>query len=264
MTTFSFDSVSSSTIAELNVLRVRRPLTGDRRDNYVDVPGRDGFWLFEEKAGRRLITIELDVGATSFAARRAAVIAVADLLDRPGLARLIIDDEPAVFHRCRLASAPDPDEWLNGATFSVEFVAEPYALALTPTTQAWTATSAVAHTFTPTDTVDAEFELEVTANGGTVTSLTAVVNGETLTYALGALGLTTGQVLTISSIGYVVTRGTSGDPNLDGTFVPANLDMATVSGDFGKIIRGLNSITLTRTGTALTLGAVARWRRRSR
>lgn len=264
-TTFTFDGVSSTTIPELLVTRVRRPLVATRRDEYVEVPGREGFWLFPEKAGSRILTLELDLLAAGFAARRAAVIALADLLDRPAtLAKLIVDDEPDRFHRCRLASAPDPEEWLTHAAFAVELMAEPYAQAITPTEETWTATSAVAHNFTPADDVYGIPEIEVTANGGTVTSLVLNVNGDVLTYALGGTGLTAGQTITISTLAYVLTRGTSGDPDLDGTFDPDDLDMATVSGDFGYVAAGLNTITATRTGSALTLGVTVRWRQRSR
>jgi Phage tail protein len=193
------------------------------------------------------------------------VIALADLLDSPtDLAKLIVNDEPDRFHRCRLASAPDPDEWLNHGAFAVDLTAEPYAQAITPTTESYNATSSAAHNFTPGDKVYGIPEIEVTANGGTITSLVVNLNGDVLTYALGGTGLTAGQSLTISTLGYVVTRGLSGDSDLDGTFNPANLDMSTVSGDFGYIAAGANTLTLTRTGSAATIGTTIRWRERSR
>jgi predicted phage tail component-like protein len=266
MTTFTFDGVSSTTIPELLVKRVRRPLVAARRDEFVKIPGREGFWLFPEQAGSRTLTIELDILADSFEDRRAAVIALADLFDSPEeLANLIVDDEPDRFHRCRLSSDPDPEEWLNHAEASIDLIAEPYAYALTPSVETFSAiSSGSAQAFSVPDTVYGIPEIEVTANAGTVTSLVVELNGYTLTYGLGATGLTAGQTLTISTIGYVVTRGTSGDPNLVGDFVPANLDMATVSGDFGYIAGGSNALRVTRTGTAVSLDVLVRWRRRSR
>lgn len=265
MTTFTFDGVDSSTIPELLVVRVRRPLVGARRDEYVEVPGREGFWLFPEKAGGRPITIEFDLLADSFADRRAAVIELADLLDSPaGLAQLIVDDEPDRFHLCRLASAPDPDEWLVHGAFSVDLHAEPYSQRIVPSSEAWAAASAVAHPWTPGDTVEAWPEIELTANGGTVTSFSLNVNGDVLVYALGGLGLTAGQSLTVSSLSFTVCRGLSQDPDLVGAFDPDDLDMPTVSGDFGSIVAGANDVTLTYTGTAPTVSRTVRWRRRSR
>lgn len=265
-TTFTLDGVDSSTIHELAVLRVRRPLVGARRDDFVKIPGREGFWLFTEKAGGRVLTLELQILADSFAGRRAAVIALADLLDSPaGLAELVVSDEPDRFHRCRLMDSPDPEEWLSHTgTFSVDLMAEPYAYALTPSTEIFTATSGVAHPFVVPDNVYGIPEIEVTATGGTVTSLVVNLNGDTLTYASPSTALSAGQSRTISTLGYVVTDGLSGDPNLDGTFNPANLNMAGVSGDFGYIVPGANTITLTRTGTAGSLAVTIRWRERSR
>ena len=264
-TTFTYDGTSSTTIPELLVTRVRRPLVGNRRDDFVEIPGREGFWLFTEKAGARTITVEFDLLAADFASRRSAVIDLANLLDSPaGMAKLVISDEPDRFHRVRLASAPDPDEWLLGAAFSVDFAAEPYAYAIAPSSESWTATSGVAHTFTPTDKVYGIPELELTANGGTITSLVVTVNGETLSYALGSKGLVAGAKLTISTLAYVLTLGASTDTDLDGTFNPDTLDMSLTSGDFGYVMPGSNSVTITRTGTATTIGAVLRWRRRTR
>lgn len=265
MTTFTFDGIDSATIPELLVIRVRRPLVGNRRDEFVEVPGREGFWLFPEKAGARTLTIEFDLLATTFEDRRAAVIELADLLDRPaGLARLIVDDEPDRFHLCRLSSAPDPDEWLTHGAFSVDLTAEPFAQFLTASSEVFAASSGVAHPFAIPDTVDAIPEVELTANGGTVTGFSLDINGTVLVYGTGGTGLTAGQTLTVSTLSYTVTRGVSEDPDLDGSFDPADLDMATVSGDFGDLVPGSNSITVTRSGTATTVGVTVRWRRRSR
>lgn len=265
-TTFTFDGVDSSTIPELLVTRVRRPLVAARRDEFIEVPGREGFWLFEEKAGARTITIELDVQADSFAERRAAVIALADLLDAPsGLSQLVVSDEPDRFHRCRLASAPDPDEWLNYATIAVDLIADPYSYATAISVETYTAASATVHAFAVPDKVYGIPVIEVTANGGTLTGFTLAMNGDTFTYGLGGTGLTAGQTVTIDTLAYVLTRGASGDPDLDGTFDPALLDMATVSGDFPYIAAGANTITATKLGgSAATLTVSVRWRRRAR
>lgn len=265
MTTFTFDGVSSTTIPELLIMRVRRPLVGNRRDEYVEVPGREGFWLFPEKAGARTLTIEFDLLASSFEERRAAVIALADLLDAPAqLARLIVDDEPDRFHMARLASAPDPDEWLTHAQLAVDLTAEPYAQALTPTEETYSATTTIAHVWNPGDKVYGIPEIEVTAVGGDVDSLNVNLNGDQLYYDLGGTGLADGESMTISTLAYVVTRGLSGDPDLDGTFDPDDLDMATVSGDFGYIAAGSNTLTLTRSGTATSMTTTVRHRERFR
>lgn len=265
MTTFTLDGISTATIDELLVLRVRRPLVGARRDEFVEVPGREGFWHFAEKPGGRVISVDFDLLARTFADRRAAVIALADLLESPlTLAPLIFDDEPDRFHRARLVSAPDPDEWLTHGAFSVDFMCGPYAEATAPSSSAWAAATGVPHTFTPPDTVFGVPELVLTATGGTVTSFVLEVNGETLTYGPGGFGLDPAEQLTVTTLGYALYSGPSQDPQLDGTFDPLTLDMATVSGDFGYVLPGLNSVELTYTGTATSIGTTIRWRRRYR
>ncbi len=263
-TTFTFDGISSTTIPELLVVRVRRPFVAKRRDDFVEVPGREGFWLFQEQPGARMLTIEFDFLADSFDDRRAAVTALADLLDGPdGLAELIFSDEPDRFHRARLASEPDPEEWLTRAAFSVDLIAEPYALALEISEESYTAATGVSHPFSIPDTIGAPCEVEILANGGTLTGLVIVANGETLVRGLGVT-VFDGETITFSTLSYTATIGPSIDTDLDGTFDPDNLSMSTVSGDFPVIVAGANTIAVTRTGTAATMTITVRWRRRFR
>lgn len=265
ISTFTFAGIDSSTIPGLLVTRVRRPLAAARRDEYVTVPGREGFWMFQEQPGARTISIEVDIQTTDNATRRAAVIALADLFDTPdGVAQLIIDDEPDRFHRCRLASTPDPDEWLEHAAAVIELTAEPYSQALTPSVETFAATSGVTHHFDVADKVHGIPEIELTAVAGNITGLTLTVNGVAIVYGGGGIGLAAGQTLTISTLAYTVTRGGSGDTLLDGSFDAELLDMATVSGDFGFVIPGANTVTVIWTGTATAVTTVIRWRRRAR
>lgn len=264
MTTFTFGGVSSTTIPEIEVLRVRRPLVADRRDEFVAVPGREGAWLFPEKPGMRTITLDLHLLAETFEDRRSAVIEMADLLDVAGMARLIVDDEADRFHLARLASAPDPEEWLTAATFSVDFVAEPYsqALEISESEHPLVATTDAPFSFTVPDRVEGVPVVELIANGGTVTMFTLTLNGETLIYEGPTIA--SGDAVTISTLAYVVTAGLNGDAELDGTFDPDDLSMSGVSGDFPYVVPGDNEGSLTRTGAATSVTVRCSWRRRSR
>lgn len=255
----------STACPEAVITRVDRPLFGARRHEFVDVPGRAGSVLFAEQPGDRTITIGISLLVTSAAALRTAVGKLADWADTFSRARLILSDESGRFWDAIVGELPDvTDSGEYDATTELSFLVGPYAQDTAASSHAWSATSGVAHVWTPPDTVPGIPEFELVATGGTITSFTLNVNGATLTYALGGVGLTAGQTVTVSTLAYVLTRGVSGDPNLDGTFVVANLDMATVSGDFGTINPGSNSVTITRTGTATAVGVTARWRRRSR
>lgn len=262
-TVVTFGGVASDTIDGLICSQVSRPLRGEIRDDIVQVPGREGFWLFEELPGQRVIVVELSIVADDFEARREAVIATADWLDQAGLQELIIDDEPDRFHLARLRQAPDPDEWLNAAAFEVEFVCQPYSYATVISEENLVCSDGAAETFSAPDKVQGIPIVEVTAKGGDLEGFDLDVNGEVLTYGDT---LVEDATITISTLSYTVTTGTNIDTQLEGTFDPDDLDMASVSGDFPIIVAGTNSVTVDfgSGSTATTVEVDIYWRRRSR
>lgn len=262
-TVVTFGGVASTTIDGLIATQVNRPLRGDVRDDLVQVPGREGFWLFQELPGQRVIVVEFSLLSDDYETRREAVIAIADWLDREGLQELIIDDEPDRFHQARLRQAPDPDEWLNAATFDVEFVCQPYSLATAISEENLVCSDGVAETFSAPDKVQGIPVVEVTAKGGDLEGFDLDVNGEVLIYGDTVVEDAT---VTISTLSYTVTLGTNDDTNLEGTFDPDDLNMAEVSGDFPIIVTGTNSVTVDfgAGSTATTAEVDIYWRRRSR
>jgi predicted phage tail component-like protein len=262
-TVVTFAGVDSDTIPGLIITRVRRPLRGDIRDDVVQVPGREGFWLFEEKPGQRIITLSMSILGDDFESRRAAVIAAADWLDQPGLQELIVDDEPDRYHLAKLRQAPDVEEWLDHAGFEIDLIAEPYSYAIEISEENLVLDDDDPETFTAPDKVEGIPVIEVTPRGGDLDGFELDVNGETLIY--GAT-IEEDDTITISSISFTVTLGPNQDIDLDGFFDPADLSMATVSGDFPNVIPGTNTVTLVYgTGsTATTVDLDVYWRRRSR
>ncbi len=235
MTTFNLGGVESSTIPGLLVTRVRRSLVGALRDEFMDVPGRSGFVLFSEQPGRKRIVLSMHIEEGTFDQRRAAVRELADLVDVAGLANIVISDEPDRFHTVRLASNPDPDEWLVSAGFDVEFAAEPYSQSLTPEQLLITTFPGVAAN---PGGVIAVPVVQVTATGN--------VDGYRLTFGdfvfEDTASIAPGATKTINSISYTANTGTSTDTNLDGTFDPLTLEMAGISGDFPLLLPGDNTV----------------------
>lgn len=260
----TWDGSLSSTIAALRLTKLRRRMVGADRNVVVDIPGRDGGWVFSERRGFRQITAECVVVAPPGGARHDAVVAVADWLDKTGERKLIFDDQPDRYWLATLRDDPDPDEWRSTGRFSVNWSAQPYAYAVATSSQALTATavSGTSGTFTPADTIDAYPVVEVTPLDGTMTALTLTMNGDSLSWSGSPIyALAT---LTISSVSYTVTRGASTDTELTGAFVAANVDMADVSGEFPMIVVGGNSWAASWSGTATRLRITITWRRRYR
>lgn len=265
MTDLNLNGVALSTaVPEALVVKVARQLAGARRNVFVDMPGRSGSWIFPEQPGDRTLTITLDIQAASFAARRAAVRELAYWADVGAVARLIIDDEPDRYHEAILDASVDPAEWLvQVEQLEVPFRVGPYALALNPSTETLPVSggSPEIGSFVAPDTVEALPVIEITPTDGTMTSLTFTLNGRAITYAATILD---DQTISISSISDTVTAGASGDVDLTGAFVPGAVAMASVSGDFGRIIEGVNAWSLQWTGTATAVTVTATWRERFR
>ena len=254
----------STAVPEALVLDVRRPLVGARRFEQVEVPGRAGAWTFDEEPGPRIIEVDLDLQAPDFETRRAAVRAVADWADIGTHSQLIFSDEPDRYHWAQLANDGDVSERLLYGAATLRFTADPFAYSTTTTTQAATANSNPdTDTFTIGDEVYAEPVIELTPAGGNLTAFVLTVNGYQVTWA-GLLA--SGDTLTISSISDVVTLGANDDINLTGAFDVADLDMADVSAPdgFPLLFSGLNTWTLSWTGSATSVALNFYWRERTR
>jgi len=251
-------------VPEALVLDVRRPLVGARRFEQVTVPGRAGAWTFDEEPGPRSLEVDIDLQADSFAARRAAVRAVADWCDVGTHSNLVFSDEPDRYHRALLDNEGDAAERLLYGAATLRFTADPFAYAVDASTQAATANSNPdTDTFTIADEVYAEPVLELTPAGGNLTAFVLTVNGYEVTWA-GLLA--SGDTLTISSIADTVTLGANDDVNLTGAFDVADLDMADVTAPdgFPLLFAGSNTWTLSWTGTATSVALNFSWRERTR
>lgn len=252
----------SAVVPEAIVLKVSRGLLGERRDTWQEVPGRAGSWMYPEEPGDRTIAITINIEGADYAARRAAVNALAAWADSVDLVPLAIDDEPDRYWDAKLTGPADPAEWLLAADIDLEFRVGPYAWAasLAASTDTWTAADGVPHTLTLPDEVKAQPVLQITAGGAPIPSFTLTVNGEALTYGAA---LAAGASLTVNGIAYMVTTGANADTTLIGYFNPANVSMATVDGEFPVLVPGANTITLdTPAGQSATITAA--WRRRYR
>lgn len=266
MTAVSIAGVpSSSAVPELEVLRVRRQLVGGRRDRFVEVPGRPGSWVFPEEPGDRSLTVECHLFAATFDDRRDAVRRLAAWADTPaGAVAIIVDDEPDRFYYGVLADAPVADEWLRAGELELTYRVSPYTydVAVSSSTAA-TGLPSAASGVVDVGTLDftVEPELELVPRGGTLTSLTLTLAGDTLSWSGLVLA---DDALTVSTISSTVTVGTSDDAELVGVYDPDAVDMADVDGRFPLLETGENAYNIVWTGTATTLDITVRWRRRFR
>lgn len=259
----TLDGNASSAVSGFIIQRIMRQMVGEVRDTYEDAPGRAGAWLFPEQAGMRNIQLTCKIVAESGAARRASVRQVADWMETSSAVEFIADDEPDRYYVAKLADAPSPDEMVHRADFQIGFKAQPYAYALTTSSQSVTAASGVNQSFNAPDNVSAFPVLEITPVSGNMVGFTLNFNGYFLVYE-GTL--VSGATLTISSVSFTVTEGANQDTELTGAVDYNSVDMNDVSGDFPVIKPGTNDYSIvpgagsTNTSTII----VTTWRRRYR
>jgi predicted phage tail component-like protein len=257
-TVATFDGNPSTGIAGLEILGVARPFLGDLRDERVEMPGRLGTYQFAEEDGDGLLTIRCHILGGSLDLRRQAVRDTAAWARSRRPKRLSFSDETDRYYVAKLDSRDRPEEWLLAAEFDLTFRCYPFALASTISTEAWTASDNVPHTWSLSDEVDADCEVEITAGSAITGGFTLTCNGVDLVYGttVSAAG-----VVTISSVSTTVFTGVSPDTELEGVYVDANLSFVDVSGEFPILVPGVNSVTV-NTANGVGCGVVVRHRRR--
>ena len=255
----------SSAIPELIVTKVARGGYGTVRNQTVMVPGRDGAWMYSEARGLRSISAQCILASDDITGRRANVVEVADWLDVTARARLMFSDQPDRYWNAHLSSEINPDEWKRLSKFSIDWEAEPYAYAISTSSQCVTATGGTdSDSFSIPDAIVAYPEIVITAlNGGTgaLDTFTITLNGDSLPVIET---FNQGVAVNVSSISQTVTYGASTDTELTGAFNPAALAMSRVSGDFGLMVPGVNNWQIQWDGAATAVSVCFRWRRRYR
>lgn len=256
----TYDGVASTTIPDLVIQHVDRQLFGDVRDVYEEVPGRESAWLFAEEPGDRTIEMPCFVLSTDKATRRSVIRQVALWVVKTDRKQLIVSDESDRYWEAKLASAPSLDEVIELGKFTLVWRTGPFAFSTSTSTQA---VSNVSNTTTYTlpfsipDEVAAYPAIRVTGVTAGSAGFTINLNGDILVYD-AAVGI--GEEVNFSSISYTATAGTDSDVNLTGAFDIADVSMAAVTGTFGVLLPGSNSITVTANGQQLAIDIV--WRRR--
>lgn len=256
-----WNGVSSNTIPGLVFTNPTRQLLGGHRGSFMTIPGRVGSWYFPELRDRRSIKVSgfiiRDTG--DFDDRRHTITALADWLDLDIQARLILGDDPTVYYEAVLGDCGDSDEWRDLGTFELEWLVNPFSLALLTTTIPLSATATYVTTFDPDILTPIQPVIEITPTNGTITSLDVGANGETLSWS-GTIN--SGFSLTVDSKSAVVTSGLNTDTELVGAYDPSKVNMAGVFGQFPYLVPGVNTFNFhINTGTATAVSISIKYRK---
>ena len=245
----TIDGVASSTIPEYLCQKIKREIVGERRHEIKLIPGVAGGLLVPQQPGMKKITLESALIADSFpVARRDAARAIALWVDKLTWVKMVCGDEPDFFNWVILDNTPETDEWREIGEFTLEFLAQPYGISNTISTDTHTAGSE--SDTVALNTVTGEIKtypvIELTSSG-TTTATIVTLNGRTLTYSTQ---IDDGESITIDCIAKVVQEGTITDTDVVGDFDAAALSMGGVSGQFPWLEVGANSIDIEMTGSS--------------
>lgn len=109
-----------------------RQLLPAGNDQYKEIPGMDGSYLFPDTLKDRYIDIDCAVLETSLLALRQKARQISAWLHTPARAKLIFDDEPGVFYWAKLINPVDLQQMFVLGEFSLQFRCLPYAYSVSP------------------------------------------------------------------------------------------------------------------------------------
>lgn len=112
------------------IMRSRnRAILPEPKDDYIDLPGRDGSLLFPGALPDRFQNVEFAIPSRSLLERQAKAHQIAAWLRTRDRALLIFDDEPGLFYMAKQSNQIDLDQVAMAGRFLVIFRCSPYALA---------------------------------------------------------------------------------------------------------------------------------------
>jgi predicted phage tail component-like protein len=257
--TVTYDGIPSTSLTGFICHEVSRNLVATRRTGFEDVPGMEGSYVFPEEPGMREIELDCSVlvDEVNATARRAAVRQVASWFNRPRPKKLIISDEPDVYEMAIPASAPDVTEWRQLGQFPLPFVAEPYSYQI-DLQQHVEVAGAGADTFTIDNDGDVwtPFIIQVRAASAS-TGCHIEVNGRVWEYNETIASL---AYVTFNTKAGVITNQINYDTDLQGIFLPAQVDMNHAAGRPPYLEPGINEIDVSMSTGAYTVTIL--WRGR--
>lgn len=133
---FTLNGVASDTYGII-MLGKNRTVLPQSNDLFMQIPGRDGSYLFNRELADRIIEVTCSVIKQSTADLRSAVRQIAAMLYAKQRVQLIFDDEPNVYYMAKYDGAIGLDQKRTAkmGQFTLIFRCEPYAYSLTPKTQ---------------------------------------------------------------------------------------------------------------------------------
>lgn len=255
----TWNGVSSLTVPGLVLSEVLRDPLGELKTAIVEVPGREGAWVFPKKRGMKVFSVTGHIERETKEELRVAETALAAWLDVEGEANLAFADDPGLYYQASLTGATQRSSWRGVAQYDFEWTAQPYALDEDITVETWSSGVNTDHTWSAGVLMPIAPVVTITPTDGTLTAFSLNANGYSIEYT----GLiSSGNSVTINAIAPIVVSGINGDLSLTGAYNPALQVMLGVDGAFPLVIptdpNSFHFIKSTGTATAITVTVLYR------
>lgn len=260
----TWNGIESTVVPDLIIGPIIRDPVGSVRTTLMDVPGREGAWVFPQRRGLRKFVAEMSISSESQAELNEAQETFANWVDIEGEAKLEIAQFAGVHWMAVLESVDPQTEWNGLAKFNTTWQVQPYAQANNITTEAWTSDESSSHIWAADTGLIVQPVIQITPTNGTLTEFMLISNGaETLLYAGEILS---GSTVTINSIAATVTAGVNTDTELTGSYDPLQLVLQYMTGEFPILTPTTNNtIQFSRLGgTATAINISVKFRKRFR
>lgn len=191
---FTFNGIHSS-VHGIGI-KVKRPLIPSVADNYIDLPGRAGSFLYPGKPLDRYISVECGIQPASRALFRSKLWEIAAWLYTQDRVALVFDDEPGKTYRAKIEGAVDLEQVGTIGKFTLTFRCDPFAYGAevteTFTADALTLTNSGTYEAYPRFSVSftgSDSELKITSGTNYIRVVDSFVYGDVLSIdcATGAI-----------------------------------------------------------------------------
>jgi predicted phage tail component-like protein len=123
---FTFNGVSSASLG-VTMKSKNRQILPLANDSYLQIPGRQGSYLYPRELADRVIELDCGILQNSLENLRVKMRLISAWLYTANRASLSFDDEPGISYQAKLDKAIDLAQLYTMGTFTLEFRCEPLA-----------------------------------------------------------------------------------------------------------------------------------------
>jgi predicted phage tail component-like protein len=124
---FTFNNIHSSSIVGLIFRSKNRQILPSTQDVYLEIPQRDGSYLFAGAENDRIIEVEITITANTIQERQQRARQLAAWLRTKERKKLIFDDEPDKYYLAKVSSQVDFETVVKLGKALILFRCLPYA-----------------------------------------------------------------------------------------------------------------------------------------